>query len=182
MGFADEVWWSRLAQPVLHTWCEAEPLRLHQKEVAFQDPDGKAVACYGLYLPFESEMLLRFVKGRPVSEVTCLFLDWLTQQIAAKGKRSLFLIWDNATWHISGKVKTWVREHNRQVKQKGGCRLIVCQLPSRSPWLNPIEPKWLHGKRAIVEPVRTLSMTELMQRVCSYYGCEQLEPLSQSLC
>ena len=26
-------------------------------------------------------------------------------------------------------------------------------LPSKSPWLNNIEPKWVHGKRAIVEPV-----------------------------
>jgi hypothetical protein len=28
----------------------------------------------------------------------------------------------------------------------------VCRLPVKSPWLNPIEPRWLHGKRAIVEP------------------------------
>jgi hypothetical protein len=27
VGFQDEVWWSRLAQPNLHTWTEAKPLR-----------------------------------------------------------------------------------------------------------------------------------------------------------
>jgi hypothetical protein len=33
-----------------------------------------------------------------------------------------------------------------------GVRIISCLLPKQSPWLNPIEPKWVHGKRKIVEP------------------------------
>jgi hypothetical protein len=38
-------------------------------------------------------------------------------------------------------------------------------LPSKSPWLNPIEPKWVHGKRAVSEPDRLLSADELEARV-----------------
>ena len=38
-------------------------------------------------------------------------------------------------------------------------------LPTYSPWLNPIEPKWVHGKRAIVEPDRKLTADEVRQRV-----------------
>jgi hypothetical protein len=56
---------------------------------------------------------------------------------------------------------------------------VVCQLPTKSPWLNPIEPHWAHGKRAIVEPYRVLSKQEVMERVCDYYGCELIEPLAQ---
>jgi hypothetical protein len=52
-------------------------------------------------------------------------------------------------------------------------------LPTKSPWLNPIEPKWLHGKRAIVEPVRTLSAPELITRICDYCDCEHLTHLKQ---
>jgi hypothetical protein len=48
---------------------------------------------------------------------------------------------------------------------------VACRLPSKSPWLNPIEPKWVHGKRAIVEPDRLLSAQEVMTRVYAYYGC-----------
>ena len=49
LGFADEVWWSRLAQPHLHAWAEADqPLRLVEQTVAKADPDPKALACYGL--------------------------------------------------------------------------------------------------------------------------------------
>jgi len=44
---------------------------------------------------------------------------------------------------------------------------MVCRLPSTRPWLNPIEPTWVHGKRAVVEPARVRSMTDLMPRVCA---------------
>ena len=102
-------------------------------------------------------MLLRFVDGRPVSPVTCAFLAWAAEQLAAEGVRVLALVWDNASWHISREVRDWVRDAQSRVKAAGrGCRLLVCRLPSRSPWLNPIEPKWVHGKRAVVEPARKL--------------------------
>ena len=26
---------------------------------------------------------------------------------------------------------------------------LMCQLPEKSPWLNLIEPKWIHGKRTM---------------------------------
>jgi hypothetical protein len=176
-GFADEVWWSRTAQPALPTWTDAESLRLVEKQVARADPAGKAVACYGLYLPTTNQMHLRFVDGRPMSDVTCRFLAWLADSFTQKGKRALFLIWDNATWHNSQTVRCWLKAHNRLAKQNGACRLIICRLPSKSPWLNPIEPKWLHGKRAILEPVRTLTLTALIQRVCDYYRCERLDSI-----
>lgn len=178
-GFEDEVWWSRTAQPALHSWCNDAPLRLVEKQLANADPDRPALACYGFYTPSDNQMLLRFVDGRPLSAVTCTFLDWLAARFTAHGKRALFLIWDNATWHNSTIVRTWVREHNRLAKKTGACRLIICRLPSKSPWLNPIEPKWLHGKRAIVEPVRTLTVAELIKRVCDYYHCDLLEPIAK---
>jgi hypothetical protein len=97
-------------------------------------------------------------------------------------KRALVLIWDHASWHVSQAVQAWIKAHNRHAKQEGGCRLIVCRLPSKSPWLNPIEPKWVHGKRTVVEPARVLSMTDLMQRVCAYYEGELTDPLAQPDC
>lgn len=38
-----------------------------------------------------------------------------------------------------------------------------------------VEPKWTHGKKAIVEPDRKLTAEELKQRVCDHFGCP-LEP------
>jgi hypothetical protein len=86
--------------------------------------------------------------------------------------RAAVLLWDNASWHESQIVRRWLHAHNRQVKQTGqGVRLIVCFLPVKSPWLNPIEPKWLAGKRRVAEPDRLLGAGELAERVCATYGC-----------
>ena len=42
----------------------------------------------------------------------------------------------------SEKVRNWLRVHNRKVKAGGkGVRIVSCLLPSKSPWLNSIEPK-----------------------------------------
>jgi hypothetical protein len=81
------------------------------------------------------------------------------------------LIWDNASWQVIQAVRAWIHAHNRAVKQQGhGVRSLVGYLPVKSPWLNPIEPKWVHSKRAIVEPTRLLSTQELAERVCAYQG------------
>ena len=180
LGFEDEVWWSRLAHPALHAWQdEARPLRLVEQAVARDDPDPKAIACYGLLTRAwdadrrrAEELWLRFVDGRPVSTVTVDFLAWCAAQAASRGKRAVLLVWDNASWHDSQIVRSWVRAHNWQVKRSGrGVRLVVCALPVKSPWLNPIEPKWLHAKRKVVEPERLLDLAERTERVCAVYGC-----------
>lgn len=124
-------------------------------------------------------MYLRFVDGRPVSAVTTRCLGWCCEELAALGKTALLLVWDNASWHVSREVRAWVRAHNRRVKQSGrGVRILVCPLPVKSPWLNAIEPKWVHGKRAVIEPDRLLSTQELAERICAYFGCPHEDHLS----
>ena len=104
--------------------------------------------------------------------MTTTFLDWCCHEAAARGKAALLLVWDNASWHVSKEVRAWIRAHNRQVKAGGqGARLVVCHLPIKSPWLNPIEPKWVHTQRRVVEPERLLPARELAERVCDALGC-----------
>jgi len=152
---------------------------LVEQTVAKDDPDPKALACYGLLLraePSEKDaadrMWLRFVDGRPVSSVTIDYLDWCCRKLQAADKEALFLIWDNAPWHVSQQVRTWIRDHNRQVKQRGdGVRIIACYLPVKSPWLNAIEATWVHGKRRVIESDRLLTIQELADRVSDAYRC-----------
>jgi hypothetical protein len=187
LGFEDETWWSRFAQPSLHAWREPGcPLRLVEQAKPADDSDPQALACYGVLVrwmtgqaEWHEEVWVRFVDGRPLSDITCQFLAWGCSKLEAAGQRVWALIWDNASWHISQAVRGWIREHNRQVKQSGqGVRLLVCPLPVKSPWLNPIEPKWVHGKRQVAEPEGTLSALELADRVCAVFGCDHVEHLS----
>jgi len=202
MGFEDEVWWSRFEQSAMHSWMPSdEPLRLVEQPVAKQDKEPKALACYGLSVRLqdadgnvEERMWLRFVGARPVSPMTTRFLSWCCDKLQALGKTALLLVWDNASWHKSREVMGWIKEHNRAVRQRDrGVRILPCLLPSKSPWLNPIEPKWMqgakrlpvrasrrrgNGKRRVAEPDRLLSAAELERRVYDCFDCDHQDHLS----
>jgi len=171
LGYQDETWWSRLAQPARHAWVGGGPLRLEELTADKADPDPKALACYGLLRADTGQMLVRFVEGRPVSVVTEDFLGWVCRRLGAEGKKVLVLIWDNASWHVSKRVRAWIKAHNRRAKRRGGVRILACYLPIKSPWLNAIEPKWVHARRNVVELDGLLTAHQLAERVCAYFGC-----------
>ena len=181
VGFEDECWWSRVARPALHAWTDGTELRLVEQTVPDDDPDPKALACYGLLVrpgnDAPEDLWLRFVDGRPLSAVTTPFLTWCCEALATTGITTLVLVWDNAPWHVSGGVRRWLRDHNQQAHRAGGVRIIPCFLPVKSPWLNPIEPKWVHAKRRVVAPARLLTARELEERVCAAFA----HPLSAHL-
>jgi hypothetical protein len=180
LGFEEETWFSRFERPALRSWSDAtKPIRLLQKEAKKDDPEPKALSCYGLYLPELKETWLRFVDGRPVSSITTQFLGWCCHRLRQRGKEALLLIWENASWHKSREVRGWISAHNRCVKASGhGVRIVPCLLPTKSPWLKAIEPKWIHGKRKVVEPERLLGAYELAERVCKVFDCAHEEHLS----
>src|SRR5215208_3747975 len=114
---------------------------LVEQSLEKDDPDPKAICCYGLYVPELEKTWLRFVDGRTVSAITKRFLEWCSEKLAAIGKKVRVLIWDNASWHISREVRRWIGRHNREVKVSDcGVRIVTCLLPKKSPWLNAIEP------------------------------------------
>ncbi len=162
-----------MVEPLRRAWAESgRPLRLVERVAVTNDDEPKALAAYGLYLPAANEVLLRFVDGRPVRALTTQFLAWCCDRRAASGTAALLLVWDNAAWHVSREVRAWLREHNRRVRcGEAAVRIVACRLPVRSPWRNPIEPKWVHGKRRAVSPDRTRTARETAERACAALGC-----------
>jgi len=166
LWWQDECWFSRFAQPHAHDWGGIDLL----ERAVPAHTRVKALACYGAIRHGTDPMELAFCPGQPNSEFTLAFLSRVLAATEQAGKRVAIVIWDHASWHKSKRVKQWVRAHNRKVKQAGGVRLIVWGLPKKSPWLNPIEPRWLHGKRAVLEPGATdLTPEVLTHRLCAYY-------------
>jgi hypothetical protein len=122
----------------LHAWSEAAwPLRLHELSRDKADAEAKALACYGLMRAEDGAMWLRFVAGRPVSAASAEFLAWVCERLALEGKKALLLVWDNASWHVSKLLRDWIKAHDRQAKEQGGVRILLCRLPVKSPWLEP---------------------------------------------
>jgi transposase len=168
-----------LSQPDWHSWVEnGQFTKLVEQVYTKTDPDPKALACFGLLVRWQTDQAhskekiwLRFVAGNPCSHLTIQYLHWTCSKAHQLGKRVLVMFWDHAPWHISKETLDWVHAHNRQVKQSGkGVRLLICFLPKKSPWLNSIEPSWIHAKRKIVEPDRKLSANEVVSRVCSVFA------------
>jgi DDE superfamily endonuclease len=185
VGFADETWWSRVAVPPVRAWtATGRPLRL--VEQAGAKDEAKALACYGLLVRWRDAPATaaeaiwpRFAAGRPVSGVTTPFLAWCCAKLAAAGRTAPLLVWDNASWHISQEVRGWIAAHNRRVKAgEAAVRIVPCPLPTKSPWLNPIEPRWVHGKRRGVEPARLLPVADLEERVYGALNADHAEHLS----
>jgi transposase len=150
----------------MHSWVEEKPLRLIEQAAEKDEP--KAIACYGLDIRKQEkeEVWIRFVEGNPNSSKTIGFLKWALEKTDEKGVSVLLMLWDHASWHKSKMVRKWISTHNQSVKKSGqGTRLLAILLPKKSPWLNPIEPRWIHAKRKIMEPDRKLSIEEIQERV-----------------
>lgn len=114
---------------------------------------------------------MHFAGSRRVSDITTRFLAWCCAKLQKQGKTAWLLVGDNASWHKSQIVRSWIRQHNHEVKsEKKGVRILHLYRPTKSPWLNRIEPKWVHGKRKVVEPNDLLTAEQLARRVCAYYG------------
>src|SRR5262249_38101582 len=134
VGFLDEVWWSRLARPSLRTWSGKDPTKLHVLSSSDEDPDPIAICCYGLLRLDTDKVMLRFLEGRPVGDITNQFLQWVCEEVEKEGKKRLIVVWDDAFWHSGRPVSSWVKEHNRASKRQGGVEIQVCELPVKSPW------------------------------------------------
>jgi transposase len=64
----------------------------------------------------------------------------------------------------------WIRQHNRaQSGRSDGVRIAPYRLPTRSPWLNPIEPHWLHCKRAVYAVDHIPTIEEIRHAVDDYF-------------
>jgi hypothetical protein len=80
----------------MHSWAPGgRPLRLEEQTQEADDEEPKALSCYGVLLSGEKghqEMLLRFVKERPVSSVTTTFLEWVCHRLSERDKHVWALV------------------------------------------------------------------------------------------
>jgi len=174
----DECWFSRFAQPRLKAWAEeGEALGLWERSPEQDESEPQALACYGAVRDDSGQVYLYFCGGQPNSEHSMVMLRWLVEIARREGKRVVVVIWDQASWHKSKAVAKWVREHNRRAKQEGDVRLLVWRLPTKSPWLNSMEPRWMQAKKAVAEPDGRLSATELKRRLCAHFQTEPHVPI-----
>ena len=131
----DQSWFVRWPYQ-FRAWASRDkPLRVTQRWCEEVD----TVALYAALDDETQEAFLSWAEGQPNSEETVRFLEALMVHWTDQGKRFIVLFWDKASWHTSKRTRTWIRAYNWRAKREGSARLIICQLPTRSPWLMPLE-------------------------------------------
>lgn len=132
----DQSWFSRWPYRFRAWAAKDAPLRVAQR----WSEEVETTALYAALDDESQEAFLRWATGQPDSEETVRFLEALMADCSQHGLRFIVLIWDKASWHTSKRTRGWIRAYNRRAKEEAHTRLIVCQLPTRSPWLMPLEP------------------------------------------
>lgn len=132
---------------------------------------NEKVETTALYAALDDETQEAFLRwtGQPNSERTIAFLEALMAHIAQQGKRFIVLFWDQAPWHTSKLTRTWIRTYNQRAKREGLPRLIVCGLPSRSPWLMPLESIFNWTKHQVLGNRKFETIAELQAAVERYF-------------
>jgi hypothetical protein len=97
-------------------------------------------------------------------------MNWLLRMATRAGKRRLAVIWDNAPFHISNILMRWMRRYNRWAGKHGRTRIVPYRPPVASPWLDPIEPHWLHCKRAVYSVDHNPTIKEIGHAIDDYFG------------
>lgn len=175
----DECWFSRFAQPQAHTWAaKGQALKLVEREPKRDEPD-KTVACFGAVRHDTQAVCLNFSDGQPNTLQMWWFIIGLLAIARAEGKSVLVILWDNATWHKSHPLRAWIHAYNRAAKLLYQPRLLTFRLPIKSPWLNPIEPRWIHAKRSVCQPHGTLSPALLRARLCAHFHTQPIYSMYQ---
>jgi len=157
----DESWFVRWPYR-FRAWAhQDEPLRVIKR----WNEEVDTTALFATLDDETQEAFLRWAEGQPNSEEMVRFLEALVAHWTQKGKRFIVLFWDKASWHTSGRTQRWIRAYNRRAKEKGLTRLIVCTLPTRSPWLMPLESIFGWTKHQVLGDRIFETITELQEAV-----------------
>lgn len=111
------------------------------------------------------EPLLRWCEGQPNSKQTIRFLKMLAAEHTRRGDRYVALFWDRASWHTSRRARRWIKAYNSRAKRRGLTRLLVRPLPTRSPWLMPLEPIFGWVKHHVLGKTEYETMGDLRHAV-----------------
>ena len=164
--YQDESWFSGNPKPV-----GQYGRRDHPEDAAVDKPAHKFKGAWVLYAVYEAltGQVHRSYAPRCNQTHVRQQLEAVLAQSQAAGQRVLVVIWDNASWHTAKALRRWYHRYNQQAKREGLIRLLLVPLPSRSPWLNPLEPVFGQAKRHVLGGRAVPQPSKLKQKTERYF-------------
>ena len=119
-----------------HIWCREN----ERTEVPIENAKERQTY-YGVMNLYNQEFTISpFKKGD--SENTIEFLKYL--RALNKGKK-IIIIWDNASYHTSKKIRAYLEQVNQGLEEKDW-KITCLFFAPNAPDQNPVEDAWLQGK------------------------------------
>lgn len=99
-------------------------------------------------LELSSNQITHFYSDRKNTTEMIRMMDVLLDRYA--DRRTLYLSWDAASWHVSKKLQQRIKEHNATAEAAGCTRVEMAPLPAGAQFLNVIESVFSGMARAVI--------------------------------
>ncbi|WP_245893172.1 IS630 family transposase [Devosia naphthalenivorans] len=138
---------------------EFGPFAVRMKQGLMLDPPGphrvvpqwqKSKGCMIMTAALElsGNQVTHFYSDKKNTTEMIRMMDVLLERYA--DRRTLYLSWDAASWHVSKKLKQRITEHNLTIEASGLPRVETAPLPSGAQFLNVIESVFSGMSRAVI--------------------------------
>jgi hypothetical protein len=138
---------------------EFGPFAVKMKQGRMLDPPGphrivpqwqKSKGCMIMTAALElsGNQVTHFYSDRKNTTEMIRMMDVLLKRYA--DRRTLYLSWDAASWHVSKKLVQRIKEHNATAEASGRPRVEMAPLPAGAQFLNVIESVFSGMARAII--------------------------------
>jgi transposase len=96
------------------------------------------------------------------------YLSWRAKECRERGIRRLYIVWDNASFHLSKALREWLGEHNEKAGREDSAIIELVPMPNKSPWLNLIEVvfRWLKRRALFCRIHETLEILMQVIEAC----------------
>lgn len=157
---------------------EFGPFAVKMKQGLMLDPPGphrvvpqwqKSKGCMIMTAALElsANQVTHFYSDRKNTTEMIRMMDVLLERYA--DRRTLYLSWDAASWHVSKKLTTRIEEHNATAQDRGQPRVATAPLPSGAQFLNVIESVFSGMARAVLHNSDYASADDARSAIDRYF-------------
>jgi hypothetical protein len=112
--------------------------------------------------------ITHFYSDRKNTTEMIRMMDVLLDQYA--DRRTIYLSWDAASWHVSKKLRKRIEEHNAIAEAAGKPRVETAPLPAGAQFLNVTESVFSGMARAIIHNSDYASLDDTKAAINRYFA------------
>ncbi len=119
-------------------------------------------------LELSGNQVTHFYSDRKNTTEMIRMMDVLLDRYA--DRRTIYLSWDAASWHVSKKLRKRIEEHNAAAEEAGKPRVETAPLPAGAQFLNVIESVFSGMARAVIHNSDYASLDDTKAAIDRYFA------------